>query len=437
MVRRRGAAQDVIDIPGGHGLGDAPVGHGARLVEPLDKARHAASAGEARIEPRQIGQADPQAPQADGEPRGAIVRHGDFSSRIAQTRQKGRGADLVQEGDGGNIEGVLQGHTRRHLPLKGQIEILRGIEAEPRPPILQHGLGMGDPGLEGEQIDEGFQSRARRAHRQRQIDAARPLARQIVRAAHMGAHLTAGVVDGDHGDGELRPQPRHAVAGQRLQSGLQPRVEGVALHPQARRGAQARLGGVGRQHGEGGADLRHRVRLRRLDLGLAQGALGHGAVQHPVAGAPRCVGRPVGTARLRRLRQRDQQGGLRVAQAPGLLAEIGEARGPHPLQIAPIWRQRQIEAEDLVLAIGALQLHRAHHLAKLGGQRALVARLQQTRHLHGERGGAGDHMAAARHLPGGPRHGEGIDPVMGAEPAVLISHEQFEEAWVYVPDLHR
>ena len=46
-------------------------------------------------------------------------------------------------------------------------------------------------------------------------------------------------------------------------------------------------------------------------------------------------------------------------------------------------------------------------------------------------------MALARHLPGGPRHGQGIDPMVGAEPAILIGHEQLEEAGVHVADLHR
>ena len=46
-------------------------------------------------------------------------------------------------------------------------------------------------------------------------------------------------------------------------------------------------------------------------------------------------------------------------------------------------------------------------------------------------------MAIARHLPGGPRHGQRIDPMVGAEPAVLIGHEQLEEAGVHIPHLHR
>ena len=73
---------------------------------------------------------------------------------------------------------------------------------------------------------------------------------------------------------------------------------------------------------------------------------------------------------------------------------------------------------------------RAHHLAQLGAERALRARLDQARDLHGEGRAARDDAAAADELPGGAQQRQRIDAVMGAEALVLIGEQHVEEARV-------
>ncbi len=124
--------------------------------------------------------------------------------------------------------------------------------------------------------------------------------------------------------------------------------------------------------------------------------------------------------------KRDQQGGLGQRQALRLLAEISEARGAHALQIAAIGRQREIEREDLFLGEPRLQLDGAAHLAQFGSEAAFFARLQQPRHLHGERRGAGDDAAMGDELEGGAHHGERIDAAMLVEALVLIADQHLE-----------
>jgi hypothetical protein len=71
--------------------------------------------------------------------------------------------------------------------------------------------------------------------------------------------------------------------------------------------------------------------------------------RNAVAAGARGLRVPVGAQPLGRARDRDEQGTLRRREASRLLAEISEARRPHPLEIAAEWRQGQIKAEHLVL----------------------------------------------------------------------------------------
>src|SRR5918994_286044 len=69
----------------------------------------------------------------------------------------------------------------------------------------------------------------------------------------------------------------------------------------------------------------------------------------------------------------------------------------------------EVEVEDLGLGEARLQLPRADELAQLGREAALVARLQQPGHLHGEGGAAGDDAAAQQSLAGGAQEGRRVD----------------------------
>jgi hypothetical protein len=128
------------------------------------------------------------------------------------------------------------------------------------------------------------------------------------------------------------------------------------------------------------------------------------------------------------LRQRHEQRRFTERQSTRLLAEIGERGGPHAFEIAAHRRQRQVEIEDLLLVERPFELERAHGLAQLDMERALLARLDQARHLHGECRAARDDVAMDGELVGRPRHGQRIDAEMAREALVLIDKERVEIA---------
>ena len=72
----------------------------------------------------------------------------------------------------------------------------------------------------------------------------------------------------------------------------------------------------------------------------------------------------------------------------------------------------------------ALELDRAHHLAQLGGERAVGARLEQARDLHGEGRAARDDAAIGEPLQAARAIAERIDAVMRAEALVLVGEQQ-------------
>ncbi len=121
---------------------------------------------------------------------------------------------------------------------------------------------------------------------------------------------------------------------------------------------------------------------------------------------------------LRRARQRDQERRLGRRQMARLLAEIGEARGPHAFEIAAERRQGQVEAEDLVLAQAPLQAQRLGHLDQLCRQGARPP-LQQAHRLHRQGRGAGDDTAAPRELAERAQRGDRVDPRMHGKALVL------------------
>jgi len=107
---------------------------------------------------------------------------------------------------------------------------------------------------------------------------------------------------------------------------------------------------------------------------------------------PRRFWTQVRAPRLRRLRQGDQQRLFRIGEANGFLVEINPAGGANALNIAAIRRERQVQLEDLTLRQSPFDLYGAHHLGDFGRQGALP-RLQQSRRLHRDGGGAGDDAA--------------------------------------------
>ncbi len=196
----------------------------------------------------------------------------------------------------------------------------------------------------------------------------------------------------------------------------------------AGRGRHRRVGGMRRQHRQRQPPVRHRLPLGGRHLVGRHQTGGGKAVEHAVAGVVRRRPRPVGPALLRRLRQRHQERGFRQRQPARLLAEIGERGGADAFQIAPIGGEAEIEREDLILAELPLDLDRPHHLAQLGHEAALAARLQQAGDLHAQRGGARHDVTVAHELAERAAERQRIDAMVLEEAFVLIGEQEFEEA---------
>ena len=205
----------------------------------------------------------------------------------------------------------------------------------------------------------------------------------------------------------------------------------------ARIGRHGLFGGVRGEHREGLAGLRDRLALGRLRLLRRDETARRDAVEHARARDASRLGKALRPARLRRLRQRHQQRRLADRQLARLLAEIGERGGAHAFEIAAERRQHQIAIDDAALGEPPLHLPGARHLTQLGGQRALVARLDQPRHLHRQGRAAGDDVAARDPLAGGARHRAPVDAAMRVEAPVLVGEQHREIARIDLAAGHR
>ena len=186
------------------------------------------------------------------------------------------------------------------------------------------------------------------------------------------------------------------------------------------------VGGVRRDHRHFLARMRHRLELGARDLVCAEQAVTRHAVEHAVAGAHGRGMEAVRPAKLRRLRQRHEEGGLAERQPLRLLAEIRERGRPDAFEISAIRRERQIEAEDFVLGEASLDLDGAHRLPELDVERARSPRLEQAGDLHGDGRAAGDDLPMRHELQRSAAEGERIDARMLEEALVLIGEEHVE-----------
>ncbi|MNI12842.1 hypothetical protein D3C73_660400 [compost metagenome] len=166
---------------------------------------------------------------------------------------------------------------------------------------------------------------------------------------------------------------------------------------------------------------RHRIKGSPLRLTLARHLRHRRTGQHPFARGMRHLRMTIRPTRFRRLRQRNEKCRLRHRQPFRLLAEIREARGPHPFQIAAIRRVGEIEFEDRLLVDAALDLDGASKLQELCRKRPRLARLDQPRHLHGKRRGTGDDPAIGEKLECCATDRKRINAAMLVETPVFVA----------------
>ncbi len=202
------------------------------------------------------------------------------------------------------------------------------------------------------------------------------------------------------------------------------------MHPVARLSRNGLVRGMGCERRHRPACRRHTVEPGERHL-VGRDATRRGdAVQHTVSCRPCRSMRAIRPPRFRRLRQRNQQCGLRHGQPARLLAEVGQRSSPDALEVAAIGRKAQIQPEDFVLGQLALELDGPDHLAQLRGERPLGARLQQTRNLHGDGRPARDDPAVGDELKRRPRHRQRIDAGMRPEAAILVGQQHLDKAAV-------
>ena len=116
--------------------------------------------------------------------------------------------------------------------------------------------------------------------------------------------------------------------------------------------------------------------------------------------------------------EQDLRGG-QLLQGP---VEVGHGRGAHPHGVQAEGKEVQVEAQDLLFVQHGFQAQCRQRLAQFAPPAALVWR-QQTGQLHGDRGGARDHPAAAQVVPRGAGQRQGVQAAVAEEPPVLQAHE--------------
>ena len=135
------------------------------------------------------------------------------------------------------------------------------------------------------------------------------------------------------------------------------------------------------------------------------------------------VGREPG----RRLHQPGEQRGFRQGHEARALAEIFLRRRLDPIGARAEVDAVEIEFEDLILRIPALEPQRQDRLLDLARQRALLGQEQVLRQLLGQRRAALDAAPADHVAHEGARDAEGIDADMVVEPPVLDRHESLRQ----------
>ena len=255
---------------------------------------------------------------------------------------------------------------------------------------------------------------------------------EIAGRADVRDHLAGGVVDGEDGRRQLLAEQFGLLFGEALECLLHRAVDGEAMNLQFRIGRYLGFREMWRELRKCTAADWNRLVGRAIGLRRGDYAFLPRPLQHAVASDTRRARIAVGAAPLGRLRQGDEQGGLADRQPARLLAEVGERRRAHALDVAAERRQPQVQREDLRLRQMVLEPQGADDLAHLGAARALVVTLDEAGDLHGQRGGAGNDAAVLDELPGGARQRPHVDAAMIVEALVLEGHEHGEIALIDV-----
>ena len=154
------------------------------------------------------------------------------------------------------------------------------------------------------------------------------------------------------------------------------------------------------------------------------------AVEHVVAALDRALALAERVIVVRPLRQRGEIGGFRRRQLMHRLVEVEQRGGRDAVGAEAEKDLVEIELEDLVLRIGALDLQREQRLLDLALEARLVGEQEVLRDLLGDRGGALRPLSAAVVLhqqQAGTRDAGEVEPAVLVEALVLGRDEGVQD----------
>ncbi len=232
------------------------------------------------------------------------------------------------------------------------------------------------------------------------------------------------MIDNDHRQRAARRQLRLKGGGKIFQLALQREIQRRDDFSVGRERQQ-----TARQQRRG---LRHLARRQPdrllqdlVDLLLRPDTVFSQALQHLIARRLGALRPAIRAQAARRLRQHRQQRGLAFRQLRGRLTKPDPACRAHALDRAAKRGTIEIERQNLALRQVPLQLQRPPRLHRLAGEAARL-RIDQARHLHGQRAAAGNDGASAQILPGRAQDGDGIDAGMTPEPAIFVVEQRLK-----------
>ena len=173
-----------------------------------------------------------------------------------------------------------------------------------------------------------------------------------------------------------------------------------------------------------------RILARLVGVGLLDPAVFQQAVDHIVAALDRAVMVADRMQRCRRLRQRGQVGGFRDREFVDRLVEIDQRGRGDAVGAETEIDFVEIQFEDLVFRIRALDPHRQQGFLDLARKRYLVGQEEVLRHLLGDGGGALRPAVGAVILcieDRGARHAGIVDAAMLVEVLVLGRQERVDD----------
>jgi hypothetical protein len=173
-----------------------------------------------------------------------------------------------------------------------------------------------------------------------------------------------------------------------------------------------------------------RILAGLVGIGLLDPAVFQEPVDHVVAPLDGAVAVADRMQRRRSLRQRGEVSGFSHGELVDRFVEIDQRRRGHAVGAEAEIDFVEIEFQDFVLGIGALDAHRQQGFLDLAGERHFVGQKKVLRDLLGDRGGA---LRAAigtvilRVQKGGARHARIVDPAMLVEILVFGGEEGVDD----------